>query len=88
MIILKNQLNHHLDIDVLETKHLEVLRNVLQSVLFSSQIYLKEIFYIARGFYTKILNTARTPTEMIFVSFVKLLNISLNEYSHFLSHVK
>ena len=48
---------------------------------------------------TKNLNTAFTPTEMkqnflnffslrFFFSFIKLLNINLDEYSLFLSHVK
>ena len=32
------------------SKRFRVLRNVLQNVLFSSKIYLKAIFYIARGF--------------------------------------
>ena len=78
---------------------------MLCKMFFSLQkIYLKEIFYIVRGFLIKILNTARLllkwnntcciefPLNKIFVSFVKFLNISLNtglyKYSVFRTHVK
>ena len=58
------------------------------------------VFIMPKGFHTKILNTALTPLELnktcciefflvkISVSFVKLLSVSLDEYSIFLSHVK
>ena len=55
----------------------------------------RKFFILPAVFYTKIFNTARIPTEINkicftgfsfvknAVSFVKLLNISLNEYSLF-----
>ena len=68
---------------------------------FSSQVYLKAIFYTARFFtFTKNLNAARTPTKMkqkllfwffsakIFVTFARLLNIIIDECSIFLFDLK
>ena len=69
--------------------------------LFSSQIYLNAIFLYWPIFFILIrnLNTTLTFGETkpvtseffvgkIFVSFVKLLNINLDKYSLFLSHLK
>ena len=48
LIILKNQLNHQLNIVILKKfAHYEMFREVF---FVSSQIYLKVIFYIAQGF--------------------------------------
>ena len=94
MIIL-NQLNHE------PNKKKFTYYWMICKMFFFLQKYLKEIFYIVRGFYmlTKILNTARLLLKWnktcciefslvkIFVSFVKLLSISLNKFSHFQGQV-
>ena len=64
----------------------------------SSQIYLSTIFYTAQSFVivTKNINAAHTPTEMkqnllhlIFSRFfVRSLNLSWDQYSFSLSHLK
>ena len=62
-----------------------------------SQIYLKAIFQYWPKHLTKNLHTACTPTELkqnllhwpfFLASFVKLLDIKLDEYRLFLSHLK
>ena len=54
----------------------------------------KSPIHFIKHFFKKKINTALTPPKMkqnllrIFISFVKLLNISLDEYSLFPGHVK
>ena len=70
-------------------------------LFFPSQVCLKAIFYKAQFFtFTKNLHTACTPTEIkqkllhqfffvkIFVTFVRLVNITIAECSLFLCHLK
>ena len=99
LIILKNHLNHPLNIVIL--KNLACCKIFCKSFFFFWQIYLKEIYYIAQGFLNLLKFLVRSVLLLkwnncsiasaavkIFVSLVKLLNISLDEYSIFLSHVK
>ena len=100
MIILKIQLNHQLDIVIL--KEFGMLQNVLWIVFFFFTISSQGNFLYCPRFFTltKILILSAFLLKWnktcyiefflikIFISFVKLLNSSLGEYSLFLSHVK
>ena len=86
------------------SKKFLILRIFSKMFFFFSEIYLKVIFCTAQFFIlTKNLHTAHTSTEMkqnsdmkqninetnvIFINFVKLLNISLVQCSLLLSHLK
>ena len=75
-----------------------ILQNTLQNVLFSFTNLSQGNFLYHPKFFipTQVLHTACTPTELkqnllhwpFFASFVKLLNIRLDECSLFLSHLK
>ena len=62
MIILKNQLNHQLKIVI--RKNIAYCEIFFEMFIFSSHIYFKAVFNIARGVknIAKNLNTAGTPT--------------------------
>ena len=59
LIILKNQLNHQLNITTL--KHFVYYKIFYKMLFFSTQIYLKVIFYTAKF---KNLNIAHAPNEI------------------------
>ena len=89
MIILKNELNNHLNI--------ATLKKLVCYEMFFLYCSIKSNFLYCPRFFILIqnLNVVRTPTEtkqnllywilphQDFVSFIKLLNISLDEYSPF-----
>ena len=73
-----------------------ILQNILANVLFSFANLSKQFFLLSKVIPTKVLHTARVLLnwnkicciDLFFASFVKLLNIRLDECSLFLSHLK